>query len=97
MNSSSISFWPATELNTSCPDKLQCGDTGIQVGEKKGSEYLLDQYINNKSKAGGFFSLLLRYRGMFFIGQIHDMNHSSLLDHSVMNVPGRSGTDPNSE
>lgn len=62
--------------------------------KKKGFEYLLDQY-KNKSKSGGFFSLLPRYRDMFFTGQIHHMNYSSLLDHSVMNVPGRSAKEIN--
>lgn len=32
---------------------------------------------------------------MFFIGQIHHMNYSSLLDRCVMNVPGRSAKELN--
>lgn len=43
----------------------------------------------------GFFSLLSRYRDMFFTGQIHHMNYSSLLDHSAMDVPGRSAKELN--
>lgn len=47
----------------------------------------------SKAKAGVFFNAVeyqLRDRVMFFIGQIHDMNHSSLLNHTVMTVPDRS-------